>query len=168
MKKYKHRVTLTDITMWFDENNGSAGKTWRSDFSLVELENLEGKEITLPTKKHKRELTLEDIIEFDKLYREGIQIAAEMQKDIQKNRARVQQEKLVLGSNPPPKSGKARPSWELVIQDMKARDKTGFKKYGVRLQADNGRNHLQDAYEEALDLAVYLRTQIEKEKLDGK
>lgn len=70
----------------------------------------------------------------------------------------------VLGSNPPPWSGVARPTWELVIEDMRSRDNTGKLKYGVRHQHDNGRNHLQDAYEEALDLAVYLRAQIEKER----
>lgn len=134
-------VTRKDIAMRHDEDDGRAGRTWRSELTWQEL---------------------------DKLYHEGLEVAVAMEKDIKKNQARVRQEKLVLGSNPPPKTGRARPSWDLVIEDMKARDKTGFKKYGVRLQADNGRNHLQDAYEEALDLAVYLRTQIEKEKLDGK
>lgn len=52
--------------------------------------------------------------------------------------------------------------WSLVIRDMQQRDKAGFLKYGVRLQADNGRDHLIDAYQEALDLSVYLRAEIEK------
>ncbi len=47
--------------------------------------------------------------------------------------------------------------WDLVLEDMKARDMAGLKKYGTRLQPYNGRRFLQDAYEEALDLAVYLR-----------
>ncbi len=47
--------------------------------------------------------------------------------------------------------------WELVIQDMQERDKVGRLKYGVPLQAFNGRNALIDAYQEVLDLAVYLR-----------
>jgi len=66
--------------------------------------------------------------------------------------------------NPPPKPGKAPATWSLVIRDMRQRDRTGAKKYGVRHQHDNGRNHLQDAYEEALDLAVYLRAEIEKQR----
>jgi hypothetical protein len=52
--------------------------------------------------------------------------------------------------------------WFLVIRDMRERDKAGFEKYGTRLQAHNGRDHLIDAYQEALDLVVYLRAEIEK------
>lgn len=40
---------------------------------------------------------------------------------------------------------------------MQKRDEMGLRKYGTRLQAGNGRDALKDAYEEALDLAVYLR-----------
>ena len=47
--------------------------------------------------------------------------------------------------------------WDLVVEDMKARDRTGLERYGVRLHPHNGRDMLRDAYEEALDLAVYLR-----------
>jgi len=49
------------------------------------------------------------------------------------------------------------PIWKLVIADMKERDQIGRKKYGTPLQAHNGRDPLVDAYQEALDLAVYLR-----------
>ena len=49
-------------------------------------------------------------------------------------------------------------SWDLVLADMAKRDAEGLRKYGTRLQPHNGRDQLQDAYEEALDLAVYLRT----------
>lgn len=52
------------------------------------------------------------------------------------------------------------PSWELVVADMKARDQFGRSKYGTPLQPHNGRDTLRDAYEEALDLCVYLRTLI--------
>lgn len=57
------------------------------------------------------------------------------------------------------------PIWELVITDMATRDKTGRERYGTPLQAGNGRNSLQDAYEEALDLVVYLRTRIEEDRI---
>ncbi len=50
--------------------------------------------------------------------------------------------------------------WDLVIADMRDRDKLGEQRYGVRLQPHNGRDVLRDAYEEALDLAVYLRSAI--------
>lgn len=48
-------------------------------------------------------------------------------------------------------------AWDLVMTDMRARDRFGKDKYGVRLQPNNGRDFLADAYQEALDLAVYLR-----------
>jgi len=47
--------------------------------------------------------------------------------------------------------------WPLVIEDMNARDNLGRQRYGTPLQPDNGRDMLKDAYEEALDLACYLR-----------
>jgi hypothetical protein len=47
--------------------------------------------------------------------------------------------------------------WDLVQQDMRQRDQEGRARYGTPLQPHNGRDALRDAYEEALDLAVYLR-----------
>lgn len=58
----------------------------------------------------------------------------------------------------------ARSSHDLVIEDMERRKGFGLVKYGTLLQHDSGRNHLLDAYEEVLDLAVYLRSQIEHER----
>ena len=60
--------------------------------------------------------------------------------------------------------------WDLVITDMKIRDGFGTKKYRTRLQPFNGRNPLWDAYQEALDLVVYLRQaifEIENNNLKG-
>ena len=45
----------------------------------------------------------------------------------------------------------------LVIEDIKRRSKKGYKKYGTELMSFNGRDALVDAYQEALDLAMYLR-----------
>lgn len=44
-----------------------------------------------------------------------------------------------------------------ILDDMRAREAAGIARYGVPLTADNGRDHLLDAYQEALDLLVYLR-----------
>lgn len=63
----------------------------------------------------------------------------------------------VIRSIDPPRS-----VWELVILDMQERDKTGREKYGTPLQTFNGRDALIDAYQEALDLVVYLRQAIEE------
>lgn len=66
---------------------------------------------------------------------------------------------------PKPTTGPA--IWSLVIADMTARDDLGAKRYGTRLQANNGRDALQDAYEEALDLCVYLRQVIEERRVNN-
>lgn len=59
---------------------------------------------------------------------------------------------------PKPKKNDEPAVWPLVMVDMAMRDQLGQKRYGVSLQPHNGRDSLRDAYEEALDLAVYLRT----------
>jgi hypothetical protein len=43
---------------------------------------------------------------------------------------------------------------------LKDRAEAGKKKYGVYLQTHNGRDALWDAYQEALDLVMYLRQRI--------
>lgn len=65
---------------------------------------------------------------------------------------------------PAPTLGEAQATWALVIADMHERDRMGAEKYGVRHQHDNRRDHLVDAYQEALDLALYLRAEIERRK----
>lgn len=76
---------------------------------------------------------------------------------------------------PAPVANDATPTWELVIVDLqgrtisppdildcviadaKARDQIGRERYGCPLQPGNGRDSIRDAYEEAMDLAVYLK-----------
>lgn len=53
----------------------------------------------------------------------------------------------------------------LVIEDLAARREVGISRYGTALQAFNGRDGLRDAYEEAMDLTVYLR-QVLEERVD--
>lgn len=65
---------------------------------------------------------------------------------------------------PPPQKAEGRPIWDLVMEDMRERDQMGRRKYGVPLTAGDGRMSLTDAYQEALDLAVYLRKAIEEAK----
>lgn len=62
-----------------------------------------------------------------------------------------------------------RPSIQsLVRADIDAREQVGISRYGTPLQPFNGRDVLRDAYEEALDLACYLRQLIyEKDHPDG-
>lgn len=61
---------------------------------------------------------------------------------------------------PEPKANDQPAIWPLVIRDMHNRDLLGRSRYGVPLQPHNGRDALQDAYEEALDLCAYLRSAI--------
>ncbi|MDA8320407.1 MAG: hypothetical protein M0030_11450 [Actinomycetota bacterium] len=58
---------------------------------------------------------------------------------------------------PSPASGDV---WLSVIQDMNDRRLLGIARYGTPLQAGNGRDALVDAYQEALDLAVYLKQRL--------
>jgi hypothetical protein len=44
----------------------------------------------------------------------------------------------------------------LVLADLQARIQKGTAEYGEPLTTHNGRDSLQDAYEEALDLCLYL------------
>lgn len=48
----------------------------------------------------------------------------------------------------------------LVLKDLEDRADTGKIKYGTYLRANNGRDSLMDAYQEALDLCMYLRQAI--------
>lgn len=65
---------------------------------------------------------------------------------------------------PQPSKNANVPIWDLVIADMRERDAVGRERYGTPLQAHNGRDALVDAYQEALDLVVYLRQCIEERK----
>lgn len=61
------------------------------------------------------------------------------------------------GEQPAPVPNDLPSMWDLVMRDMTTRDQVGRQRYGTPLQPHNGRDMLRDAYEEALDLAVYLR-----------
>ncbi len=63
----------------------------------------------------------------------------------------------------PPK-GSGRQILDMVLADLTNRALEGKEKYGEPLKARNGRNSLWDAYQEALDLAMYLRQAIEEQR----
>ena len=46
---------------------------------------------------------------------------------------------------------------DVVLADIRERAETGKRKYGTYLETNNGRNPLWDAYQEAIDLVMYLR-----------
>ena len=71
-------------------------------------------------------------------------------------------------NQPDPVLNDSTPIWDLVIRDMKDRDNLGRERYGVPLQANNGRDPLQDLYEELLDAAVYIKQAIVERDTNGR
>jgi hypothetical protein len=65
-----------------------------------------------------------------------------------------------VNTNPDPRPTDGVAIVDLVMADMADRKRLGVSRYGMPLQAHNGRDALLDAYEEALDLAIYLRQAI--------
>jgi len=78
--------------------------------------------------------------------------------DILSGRARTQPDE--PDTQPPPDDSDHPAAWDMVIADMKARDRLGQERYGKRLRPFNGRDQLRDAYEESLDKVVYLRAAV--------
>jgi len=66
----------------------------------------------------------------------------------------------LVAPQPPPAPSGHPPVWDLVVADMRARDLVGRLRYSTPLLPHNGRDALVDAYQEALDLVVYLRQAI--------
>ena len=66
---------------------------------------------------------------------------------------------------PAPHSGKLTVI-DYVLADMAERAAAGVIKHGMPLQTDNGRDAMWDAYQEALDLCVYLRQAILERDID--
>ena len=50
--------------------------------------------------------------------------------------------------------------YQLFTEDLETRYRIGMQRYGKALQPFNDRDALRDAYEEAIDLAFYLRQAI--------
>jgi len=70
-----------------------------------------------------------------------------------------------VNHQPAPEPGRVK-VLDLVVRDLVDRAEAGNKKYGTYLETGNGRDALIDAYQEALDLCMYLRQAIEERK-DG-
>lgn len=64
--------------------------------------------------------------------------------------------RLRAGDQPLPVPNDFPPIADLVIAEIEARRQLGVQRYGTPLQAFNGRDPLQDALDEVLDLAHYL------------
>jgi predicted nucleic acid-binding Zn ribbon protein len=75
---------------------------------------------------------------------------------------RAEMRKRLSEPEPPPQPNHGPDVWRLVMADMEERRRTGIEKYNTPLQPFNGRKPLVDAYQECLDMAVYLRQAIEE------
>ena len=62
----------------------------------------------------------------------------------------------------------SKPIHKLVQQDLEKRAALGKKKYGQYLYVKNGRNGLNDAYEEACDLCCYLKQLLTEQEMESK
>lgn len=67
-------------------------------------------------------------------------------------------------TQPEPEMNTSTPIHALVMADLAERLQKGIRTYGTPLQAGNGRDSLWDLYEELLDAACYIRTEIEERK----
>lgn len=77
-------------------------------------------------------------------------------KQMKKEIAALRKKNRDTDPQPQPK-GKGPEIAPLVINDIKERVAKGIETYGEPLKAQNGRNPLIDAYQEALDLVMYLK-----------
>jgi len=62
-----------------------------------------------------------------------------------------------IKDQPMPKPSGSPAMQDLVIADIEERKRIGIERYGQLLKAHTGRDPLIDAYQEALDLCIYLR-----------
>ena len=65
----------------------------------------------------------------------------------------------------PPEQGEGAEIYRLVVRDMVERAEFGAQKYGHALRTTAGVDFLINAYQEALDLCVYLRGEIVRREL---
>lgn len=70
----------------------------------------------------------------------------------------------ILEEQPMPTQGSGRAIVDMVVEDLAQRRAKGIETYGEPLRANNGRDALWDAYEEALDLCCYLKQTLEERK----
>lgn len=69
-----------------------------------------------------------------------------------------------MGNNPAPTKNDTEPIVIGVTRDIIQRAVESRAHYGTYLQAFNGRNAVQDAYEEAIDLTMYLKQMLVERK----
>lgn len=119
-------------------------------------------------------LTIEDVITFLSSYDDKRKSLDRVQANNMKGRIVGEEEHFPMIEDRPEREGREgdtqpmpKPAdgpimHELVIADLQSRLDVGIKRYGQPLRAFNGRDPLQDLYEELLDACVYLRQLMEE------
>lgn len=74
--------------------------------------------------------------------------------------SRMEDEKFITKTKKPDEYFLKDENTKAVIVDLISRAQRGYKKYNTTLGENNHQNMLQHAYEEALDLAQYLKKEI--------
>jgi hypothetical protein len=75
--------------------------------------------------------------------------------------------KLREGDQPLPEKNDEPCVQDAVMADIEARKQVGIQRYGTVLQPHNGRDALRDAYEESIDLALYLKQALIERESNG-
>jgi len=70
--------------------------------------------------------------------------------------------KMRRGDQPLPDKNDRTPMQDLLIADIEKRKVVGIERYGTLLQPFNNRSFVRDAYEETIDLSLYLRGVMEE------
>ncbi len=78
-----------------------------------------------------------------------------------------QNEKTNASEHQPPPTQGNQVVVDVVLADIRERAETGKEKYGTYLQTNNGRDALWDAYQEAIDLVMYLRQKLLEQERDS-
>jgi hypothetical protein len=80
-----------------------------------------------------------------------------VKREKQHEKPTTEEGKLTMMNQPLPTPNDRPHVTDLVMQDLSDRKALGIARYNTPLQPFNGRDSLQDAYEECLDQALYLR-----------
>lgn len=68
----------------------------------------------------------------------------------------------MIEDQPAPIPNESEPIIDMVMADLVERKRVGISRYGVPLQAHNGRDMLVDLYQELMDAVIYIRGAIEE------
>ena len=148
-QKYNDAVEAFGL-LGFDEWAGSSGFGGLESYLYIDNDG----EVINGGVHKKRPLTYSQLMAIGKLKRlmnerNNLKRWGEYSRCVQVDLGDVKEKEVAMQKN--------KPVVAQVMIDLTERMEIGIKTYGEALRASNGRDALQDAYEEALDLACYLK-----------